>query len=203
MLYVIIAVIAAYFVGSIPTGYIVGKILKNIDIRECGSGNVGATNTFRTVGKIPGLIVLIIDFFKGYVAVTLLPLFIQQFFVEKDLSAEYIFILLGAAAIAGHIWTVFLNFKGGKGVATSAGVMAGLAPLVLLSAFICWLIVFIITRYVSLASIIAAMALPLFAVVFHKNISFVIFAAILCVVGVYKHKSNIKRLLNGEEKKLL
>ncbi|HPS20148.1 MAG TPA: glycerol-3-phosphate 1-O-acyltransferase PlsY [Candidatus Omnitrophota bacterium] len=203
MLYVIIGVIAAYFLGSIPTGYIFGKVLKKIDIRECGSGNVGATNTFRSVGKIPGIIVLVIDFLKGYVAVTVLPMFVQQFFTERDLSAEYIFILFGAAAISGHIWTVFLNFKGGKGVATTAGVMAGLAPLILLLSFVCWLVIFVIFRYVSLASIIAAITLPFFAVIFQKSIMFVLFASILCIVGVYKHRANIKRLFNGEEKRLL
>ncbi|MFQ5952618.1 MAG: glycerol-3-phosphate 1-O-acyltransferase PlsY [Candidatus Omnitrophota bacterium] len=202
MIYVILAAIAAYFLGAIPTGYIFGRVLKNIDIREHGSGNVGATNVFRTVGKVPGIIVLAIDVLKGFLAVTVLPLCVKTIFPDVLLPA-YTYILLGVSVIAGHIWTVFLKFKGGKGVATTAGVMAGLAPLILAGSFLVWVVVFAIWRYVSLASICAATALPIFAVISGRDLSFVIFCAVLCLVGVYSHRSNILRLIRGKEKKLL
>jgi glycerol-3-phosphate acyltransferase PlsY len=201
MILIFVSVLAAYLVGAFPTAYVFGKVLKNIDIRQHGSGNVGATNVFRTIGKIPGIIVLIIDFLKGFLAVTLIPLCLRTIAPEMIIP-PYVYILLGAAAIAGHIWTVFLKFKGGKGVATTGGVMAGLAPGILAMCVIVWIVVFSIWRYVSLASIIAATALPVFAAIQGRDISFIIFCAILCFVGVWSHRSNIERLIKGEEKKL-
>lgn len=194
--------IAAYFLGSIPTAYVFGKLLKKIDIREYGSGNVGATNVFRTVGKIPGIIVLLLDFLKGLAAVTLIPIILAK--ISPTVTEySFLYIFLGAAVIAGHVWTAFLRFKGGKGVATTAGVMAGLSPWLLLASFIVWVIVFSVTKYVSLASIIAATSLPIFAVIAGENFYFIVFCAVLCIVGVFGHRSNIRRLILGEEKKIL
>jgi glycerol-3-phosphate acyltransferase PlsY len=195
---IILAILLAYLLGSVPTAFIFGKLLKGIDIREYGSGNVGATNIARTLGKGYGVVVLLLDFLKGFIAVTVLPLLI----FKGAETSEAIYIILGAAAIAGHIWTIFLKFKGGKGVATTAGVMIGLAPVILLSCFVIWIIIFAIWRYVSLASIIAAIFLPIFAVITGRDISFIIFCAFLCLVGVYMHKGNIKRLIQGNESKL-
>ena len=203
MIYIVISIIAAYLIGSIPTGYVFGKVLKGIDIREYGSGNVGATNVARTVGKIPGLIVFIIDFLKGTVAVTVIPASLQKVVPGLAESGSFICILLGAVAIAGHIWTCFLRFKGGKGVATTAGVMAGLAPGIFLGCLGIWVIVFAVWKYVSLASIVAATALPVFAVVTAKKVDFIIFCAVLCLVGVYVHRANIKRLIQGTESKIV
>jgi glycerol-3-phosphate acyltransferase PlsY len=202
MILVVLSALVAYLLGSFPTGYVFGRVLKNIDIREYGSGNVGATNVFRAVGKVPGIIVLVIDFLKGFIAVTVIPLGIKGLYPDIPLP-PYIYMLLGASAIAGHIWTVFLKFKGGKGVATTAGVMAGLSPFLLAGCLVVWVIVFAVWKYVSLASIIAATALPVLAVLAGKDLTFIIFCAILCIVGVYSHRSNIKRLISGEEKKIV
>lgn len=203
MIFVAAAVLAAYFIGAIPTAYIFGKILKGIDVREYGSGNVGATNVFRTVGKGPGIAVLVLDFLKGIFAVTVIPAVLQKVGFDVRTDGSFVILMLGAAAIAGHIWTVFLKFKGGKGVATTAGVMAGLSPVLFLSCFGVWVIIFAIWRYVSLASIAAAAALPVFAVLTGQGIGIILFCAVLCMVGVYSHKSNIKRLLQGQEKKII
>jgi glycerol-3-phosphate acyltransferase PlsY len=202
MILIILSIIVAYLIGSFPAAYVFGKVLKNIDIREYGSGNVGATNVFRTVGRIPGIIVLVIDFLKGLLVVTIIPVILARFMPDEILPA-YVYILLGAAVIAGHIWTIFLKFKGGKGVATTAGVMAGLAPLLMAACLLVWIVVFAVWRYVSLASIIAATALPIFAVFSGKSLSLVIFCSILCIVGIYSHRSNIRRLIRGKEKKLV
>jgi glycerol-3-phosphate acyltransferase PlsY len=204
MIYIPLAVIAAYLIGAIPTGYIFGKALKGIDIRKHGSGNVGATNVFRTVGKTPGIIVLVIDFFKGFIPVTVIPTCLDK--MIPGLSEEYGFtyyILLGAAAIAGHIWTCFLRFRGGKGVATTAGVMAGLFPGIFLGCLAVWVTVFAIWKYISLASIAAAAALPVIAVLSGQDLTTILFTSVLCMVGVYAHRSNIKRLLQGRENRIV
>ncbi|MBU1895087.1 MAG: glycerol-3-phosphate 1-O-acyltransferase PlsY [Candidatus Omnitrophota bacterium] len=202
MISLILAVICAYIIGSIPTAYVFGKVLRGIDIREHGSGNVGATNVVRTIGKVPGRIVFVVDFFKGFAVVTLLPLVFQQFApFSSILSYKYFYFILGTAAICGHIWTVFLRFKGGKGVSTTMGVVAGLAPLVFILCVVVWVVVFFATRYVSVASIVAAVSLPLFAVITDQNIDFVVFCAVLTMVGVYSHRTNIKRLIQGKESK--
>jgi glycerol-3-phosphate acyltransferase PlsY len=203
MIYILIAIVAAYLIGAIPTAYIFGKALKGIDIREHGSGNVGATNVARTVGKVPGLIVFVIDFLKGMVAVTVIPAILQSFLPDLRGSYSFAYILLGAAAIAGHIWTCFLKFRGGKGVATTAGVMAGLSPGIFFGCMGIWIIVFAIWKYVSLASIVTSIALPVFAVLAAKKMDFIIFCAVLCLVGVYVHRSNIKRLIQGTESKIV
>ncbi len=203
MIYIAVSIIVAYLLGAIPTAYIFGRALKGIDIREHGSGNVGATNVARTVGKVPGIIVFIIDFSKGTIAVTLIPAVLRRFIPGLAESYGFVYILLGAAAISGHIWTCFLRFRGGKGVATTAGVMAGLSPWIFLSCLGIWIIVFAIWKYVSLASIIAATALPILALATGKKMSFIIFCAVLCLVGVYVHRANIKRLIQGTESKII
>jgi len=203
MTYIGLSLIAAYLLGSIPTGFIFGRVLKGIDIREHGSGNIGATNVFRSVGKIPGVIVFVIDILKGFVAVTVIPACLYRVMPQASGPAYgYVYILLGAAAIAGHIWTIFLRFKGGKGVATTAGVMAGLSPWILLGCLGIWIIVFAAWRYVSLASITASVALPVLAVLTGKDINFTVFCAVLCMVGIYAHRANIKRLIRGTENKI-
>lgn len=195
-----LGIVAAYLIGSIPTGYIFGRALKGVDIREFGSGNLGATNVFRVMGRLPGILVLVIDMLKGFVCAT----YIASFFLYISPAArpELYRVLAGLAAIAGHNWTVFLKFRGGKGVATSAGVVIGLVPKIFWLGFLVWTIVFSVTGYISVASIIASIAVPLFTLVFSEPTETVIFMSILCLVIVYKHRSNIKRLQDGEEKRI-
>lgn len=219
MLIILSFVALAYIVGSIPSSYIFGRVLKGIDIREHGSGNVGATNTFRVLGKTPGVIVLLIDILKGTVAVTLLAVFCYRLLVgisktEIDMLSvsgpSYILlqIILGLAAICGHIWTIFLKFKGGKGVATSAGVLIGLEPVTMSIVTVIFLVVLVFTRYVSLSSIVAVTCLPILIVVRYillqqpVPISLLVFTMVVALIVVYRHKSNIRRLLRGEENRL-
>ena len=197
-----ISLILAYLIGSIPTSFIFAKILKKTDIRKAGSGNVGATNVFRVVGKVPAIIVLLLDIFKGFFAVQFLPEFFFNNAIGVAMGLETFRILLGLFVIGGHVWSVFLKFKGGKGVATTAGVLLALAPKILLASFLVWLAVFIALRIVSAASIVASVFLPVFAVLMRQSIYLVLFCVLICIAGTYKHKANIKRLLKGEEKKL-
>ncbi|MFH1478389.1 MAG: glycerol-3-phosphate 1-O-acyltransferase PlsY [Candidatus Omnitrophota bacterium] len=195
-----LGLLVTYIIGSIPTAYIAGKIVKGIDIRQFGSGNIGATNTFRVVGKAPGIVVLLADMLKGYIAVTYLAdLFM---YIAPFTRPELYKVLMGLSVIAGHNWTVFLRFKGGKGVATSAGVIVGLIPKIFILGFIVWAVVFGVTGYVSLASIVAAIAIPILTFLFNKSTEIVVVMSLLCIVIVYKHRSNIKRLKEGEERKI-
>jgi glycerol-3-phosphate acyltransferase PlsY len=193
----IISLFICYLIGSIPTSFLVGKYLKGIDIREHGSGNVGATNTARIVGKGWGLLVLAVDILKGLICVTLVAKLFMRWGVPVDGNVYPL--ILGSLAITGHIWPVFLGFKGGKGIATSSGVFIGVAPNVLLVALIIWIIIFIWKRYVSLASIISAVSIPLMASFMAYPSAFVIISSAVCAVTVYKHYPNIKRLVRGEE----
>lgn len=193
-----ISFIVCYLIGSIPTGFLAAKYLKGIDIREHGSGNVGATNTARVAGKLPGLLVLVFDILKGWVCVALAAkLFIRLgvTVIEPDTYA----LMLGSMAIIGHIWTVFLGFKGGKGIATSSGVFIGVAPKIFLIALAIWIVVFVWKRYVSLASIIGAISIPVMLAAMSYPPAFVLITSLMCAITVYKHYSNIKRLVRGEE----
>lgn len=196
----IIGIVVAYLIGSIPTAYLFARLIKGVDIRQYGSGNVGATNAFRVIGKVPAIIVLAIDIFKGYVATT----FIANSFlyITPATRPELYQVLCGLAAIAGHNWSVFLKFKGGKGVATSAGVVAGLIPKIFWLGFATWVVAFLLTGYVSVASILASVVIPIFTLVFGESTEIVVFMSVLCVIIVYKHRSNLKRLRKGEEKKI-
>lgn len=192
--------VAAYVIGSIPTAYIFGRVLKGIDIREYGSGNAGATNVFRVIGKTPGIIVLIIDIIKGYISATYLA---SGFMYLAPVTRPELYrILFGLSAIAGHNWTLFLKFKGGKGVAASAGVVIGLIPKIFWLGFLVWLITFFITGFVSLGSIIAIISIPIFTLAFGEPVEIVVFMCLLCLIIVYKHKPNIRRLARGEEKRI-
>ena len=195
-----LGLLVAYLIGSIPTAYLFGRVLKGIDIRGYGSGNVGATNTFRVIGRVPGLIVLAIDIAKGFLCAG----YVASFFMLASPVArpELYRVLVGLATIVGHNWTIFLRFKGGKGVATSAGVVIGLIPGIFWLGFAVWAIVFLITGYVSLASIIASITVPVFTLIFNEPTEIVIFLSILCLLIVYRHRFNIRRLKQGEEKRI-
>jgi glycerol-3-phosphate acyltransferase PlsY len=200
-LLLVISAILSYLIGSIPVAYIFGRLLKGIDIREHGSGNMGATNAFRVLGKGPGTVVLILDIIKGIIPVTLLANALDQ-------GAALSLVIISVAAVAGHNWTVFLGFKGGKGMATSLGVLIGLAVqlpglrIVLGLATLTWLVLFLLFGFVSLASIAAAMALPVLMVVFEAPFPMKVMGIVLCIFIVFRHRSNIKRLAKGQENRV-
>jgi len=197
----ILGVLTAYLIGSFPTSYIAAKIFKGIDIRDVGSKNVGATNVLRTVGKIPALLALMVDILKGFIV----TFFLARFFYLPPLSEsiDYDFFrgLLGLTATCGHVWPVFLRFKGGKGVATTIGVFIAIAPAALSMSLGLWLIVFLFTNYVSAASIFLALSLPVFTVLLNKSFWTVFFTAMIGALTIFKHKENIRRLLRHEENK--
>jgi glycerol-3-phosphate acyltransferase PlsY len=187
--------VVSYLVGSIPTGYLWGKA-RGVDIRTVGSGNIGATNVMRALGKGPGIIVLLFDAAKGFFPVFFAP----RMFPGVDRNTLQI--LCCVCVIAGHNWTCWLNFKGGKGISTSAGALLAFLPWPLLCALGVWLVVFAIGRYVSLASISAAVAIPIATWLILKDVTLIVFTAIVGAVAIYKHKSNIQRLLAGTESRV-
>jgi glycerol-3-phosphate acyltransferase PlsY len=200
MINIILGLICAYVLGSFPTAFIVTKIFKGMDIRKHGSGNMGATNVMRVVGKGAGIFVLIVDIAKGFAAVAVLaPLFYRP---ELIININVLKILMGVGAIFGHNWTIFLGFKGGKGVATSAGVLLGFSPIVMGLAAGAWILLVLITRYVSLSSIITSILVPVMMYLFKQPREFLILTIIMCPVIIYRHKSNIKRLIQGKESKI-
>jgi glycerol-3-phosphate acyltransferase PlsY len=192
---------AAYLLGSIPAGYLVARV-KGIDIRAVGSGNIGATNVFRILGKPAGILVLVVDGLKGFAACSWLADFAVQLFAVAPGQIENMRIVAGICAVLGHNYTCWLKFKGGKGIATSAGVYFALAPLAAGIALGIWIIVFALGRYVSVASIAAAVALPTGVWLTKNNLFLGIVTTALGLLAIYKHKGNIHRLLNGTERRL-
>lgn len=202
VVYVIFYCIVAYVLGSIPSAIWVGKKFYNIDVREHGSKNAGATNTFRVLGKKAGIPVLLFDMLKGFIAVQLVYfLTIEPNNFDLFISLK---ILFGAFAILGHIFPVFAKFNGGKGVATLGGVIAAVHPIAWLISLGVFLIVLIISRYVSLSSIIAALAFPFLIIFVLKDYSVVLnlFSIFIAVVIVFMHRKNIGRLLKREESRV-
>ena len=193
-----VAALIGYLLGSIPTGYLAGR-LRGIDIRTIGSGNIGATNVFRVLGKPAGIIVLIIDGLKGYAACVWVSDLVAHWFPAHAADIDAIRITSGLAAILGHNFTCWLRFRGGKGIATSAGVLAGLVPGALIIILCIWIIVFALTRYVSLASICASFALPFATWITRQNLPLTIVTSAMAALAIYKHRSNIQRLMQGTE----
>ena len=195
----LLAVLTAYLLGATPTGFLMTRIFAGVDIRSAGSKNVGATNVYRVAGKLPGFLTLLIDIGKGVLVVTLVASFYYSFIPNID----YVFFraLLGLVAIFGHIWPVFLKFRGGKGVATTIGVMTIIAPIPLAISLLIWLAFFIPTNYVSLGSLAFGVSLPICAVIISEPFYVVIFCVIICMLNTYKHRENIKRLIKGQENK--
>lgn len=194
------ATIAAYFLGSFPTSFLMAKAVKGVDIRQHGSGNVGATNTARVVGTLPGLFVLIVDVAKGWVAAG--PLVGWGQAAGMGLPPDTAQAVFGLCAVCGHIWSPFLGFQGGKGVATALGVLLGFSPPLGGTAVGIWLATAAATRYVSAASIAAVTATPLVMALTARPFSWVVVSAALCVIIVAKHRANIVRLLHGEEHRI-
>jgi glycerol-3-phosphate acyltransferase PlsY len=195
--------LGAYLLGSLPTGFLVARA-KGIDIRTVGSGNIGATNVFRILGKPAGIFVLLVDALKGWAAVAILARVVwTQFDPAASVSnREWLAVVAAVAAIMGHNYTCWLRFKGGKGIATSAGVLAALVPQSLLIILGVWIVVFLASRYVSLASICGSATLPLAAWLTGESGTMVGITAGLAALAIYKHKANIQRLCNGTESRL-
>lgn len=201
MIEVIIGVLVAYLLGSIPTAVWYGKVFHNVDIRNHGSGNAGATNSLRVMGKRAGVIVLLIDLLKGFLAVNLSVIIAQQ---TNFQPLEVIKALLGLAGVLGHIFPVFAQFKGGKGVATSLGVILAIHPMATLVCVVVFLIIVFATRYVSLGSMVSALAFPiqLFAGLWGQQPNaFIVFGFALALLLVIMHRENVQRLLAGNENK--
>lgn len=190
-----------YFVGAIPFGLLAGK-MKGIDIREHGSGNIGATNTLRTLGKPIGLTVFVLDFLKGTTPVLLARIFSH----EAGPGNGLIPVLTGVFTVLGHTFPIWLKFKGGKGIATSGGAAMALAPMTVLIGIGLWLVFFYATKYVSIASLVAALTLPSSQFIqrlidgeWKANMPVLILMTIFWLLATWRHKSNIKALLNGTE----
>lgn len=195
------AIVIAYLLGSIPFGLLIGK-LRGIDIRQVGSCNIGATNVMRSVGKGWGILTLLLDALKGYIPAATFPLLLMQLGLLADQPA-WLKIACGCAAILGHNFPVFLRFKGGKGVATSAGVLLGIAPLALLIGLGAFALVFGLSRFVSLGSITAAIVVPASGFLLYEGRLTPIVLTILGALAIWRHKANIRRLLNGTENRIV
>lgn len=208
----LLLLLISYLIGSIPSAVWVGKLTHNIDVREHGSGNAGATNTFRVLGWKAGTVVVILDFIKGLTAtvwvVNLAPYFgeLPNWFADGNMSV--LKIILGITAVVGHTLPVFAQFKGGKGMLTAGGMLYGVEPLSISLTIATFIIVMVSSRYVSLASIVSSIVYPLLLLVlkfiFGYEISYLllVLAFLLCVFLIYKHKANIGRLRTGTENKI-
>lgn len=201
LIFVAVAVLS-YLMGSIPSGYLASRIA-GIDIRKVGSGNIGATNVTRTLGRRYGYPVFLVDFAKGALAVWVSILLTRR--AEPKLTSTEIYGVFAAVfCVLGHVFPVWLGFKGGKGVATSAGTLFGLMPLAALIGLAVWVVVFELTRYVSVASITAAMVLPIavFALTYanqSNSLALFYFSLCLAAVVILRHRSNLFRLARGTE----
>lgn len=189
----IVAGLLSYLLGSVPSGLICGKLFWGVDLRQHGSHNIGATNAWRTLGKGPGILVFLLDFLKGFLGVWLGMHFS---------GIPIVMVLCGILAILGHSCSVFLRFQGGKGVATGLGVIAMLMPKVTLAVFLIWLGIVWGTGYVSLASCVAAVFVPIMAWIFGSPSEYLAFGLLAAILIVVRHRANIIRLMNGTESKI-
>jgi acyl phosphate:glycerol-3-phosphate acyltransferase len=200
----LLLIIIAYLIGSIPTALIISKKFFGVDIRDYGSGNMGATNTFRVLGSKYGTVVMILDILKGAIAVALYNFMPYYFNTEHELWRTNFMIGLGLAAVLGHIFPIYANFKGGKGVATLFGMLLAMQPIVAISCVGVFLLVLYLTRYVSLSSILAALFLPICVLwIWNENeVLYRIFALIVAVLVIFTHQKNIGRILRGVESRV-
>lgn len=198
----LLLIITAYLIGSIPTALIVSKKFFDIDIRDYGSGNMGATNTFRILGSKFGTIVMIGDMLKGIFGVALYNLL--PYYLTNELDRTNLMIGLGLAAVAGHIYPIWAQFRGGKGVATLFGMLLAIQPIVAASCVGVFLLVLFLTRYVSLSSILAGIALPICVLWIYneKEVFYRVFAVAVAALVILTHQKNISRLLNGSENRV-
>ncbi len=198
----LLLIILAYLIGSIPTSLIVSRTQFNIDIRDYGSGNAGATNTFRVLGSRWGTFVMVMDMLKGLIAVKLALLL--PYYIDNEFERTNFQIGLGLAAVLGHIFPIWAEFRGGKGVATLFGLIIAISPWTALSCIGVFLLVLYLTRFVSLSSILASLAFPIFILVVFNvdNIAYRIFAIAVALLVILTHQKNIGRLLSGSESKV-
>ena len=201
----VIGLVISYLFGGIPFGFLAAKFIKGVDIRTVGSGNIGATNVSRILGKAGFAGVFVLDFLKGFLPVVVFAGVILHF--AEGINGVSLRIILGLSAIIGHMFTPFLKFKGGKGVATSCGVFFGLVPVAAACALGVWVITLGIWRYVSLSSMLAAAALPAAFVLTNReslgeNAAITFFCALVALLVILRHASNIKRLVKGTESRI-
>lgn len=192
MLQIIVILITAYILGSIPFSLIIARLSKGIDVRSSGSGNVGATNVLRTVGKKEAAIALTGDILKGTLSVWMAIIFLQDFWVG----------VTAILVVLGHVFPVFSGFKGGKGVATSLGALIVIVPSAVIIAVFTWILVLVISRLASLASIIASLAMPFICWSLKTPVSFIMAAVVTSVIILLKHTGNMKRIYNGTESRV-
>lgn len=190
---IVLVWLGSYLAGSIPAGIVFGRLFRGIDVRQSGSGNIGSANVFRVAGPGPGALTLLFDAAKGF-----LPVIIAQQ-LGLPLWAQ---LISGAAAIVGHNWSIILRGRGGKGIATSLGVLLAFAPLVTLIALAVWILVIAGSRYASLASLLMMASVPILLALFHYGSAYWIFGVGLVLLAIYRHRGNIERLLHGTELKI-
>ena len=198
----LVLIIISYLIGSIPTALLVSKRFFGIDIRDYGSGNMGATNTFRVLGSRYGTIVMVIDILKGMAAVMMYNFL--PFYLNHELERTNLMLALGTAAVLGHVFPIFAGFRGGKGVATLLGMVLAIQPVIALSCIGIFVLVLFLTRYVSLSSILAALSLPVCVLwIWNENeLLYRIFALAVAVLVVVTHQKNIGRILRGVESRI-
>lgn len=193
---IILVLLFCYLIGAVPFAFILTRLITGKDVRQFGSGNVGATNATRVMGLKFGIVVAIADILKGFFAV-----FVAQLLLPGNLP-EYFLLMAAIMAIIGHNWSIFLKFSGGRGVAATFGVLLKLFPLSFIIFTIIWLTIVVLTRYVSLASISAAISVPLSVYLLKGNYYNFIFALILAFFVIIRHQSNIRRLIHGRENRM-
>jgi glycerol-3-phosphate acyltransferase PlsY len=198
--YIVVA-IAGYLLGSIPTGFLVARA-RGIDIRAVGSGNIGAANTFRAIGRSAGFFVLIIDALKGFAAVELCWLILPLFGVIDPNVAIHYRVVAGICAVLGHNYTCWLGFKGGKGIATTGGVYLALVPWAVFFAVLAFIVALLVTRFTSVGSICAALILTTVVLSTQPDLTLKIVTIALCILAILKHRTNIKRLIAGTENRI-
>jgi len=181
--------VLAYLAGSIPFGVVVGKVFYGVDVREHGSGNVGTTNVFRVLGKKAGAVVMVLDILKGYIPAA----------IAAALFTPWAAIFIAAAPVVGHMYSIFLKGRGGKGIATGAGVVLALVPLAFIIIFATWIALILLTRFVSVASLVAAVLVPVLTIAFDEPLPYQIAGVLVALLVWWAHRGNIQRLLAGEE----
>jgi len=190
---IVVYLILSYLCGAIPFAYILSKVFKKIDIRKCGSGNPGATNVFRSVSKPLGVLTFFLDALKGFIPV---------YFASIVHQSVYFVLAVAFVTLLGHVFTVFLKFKGGKGVATGCGIFVAFAPIVTLICFMVFTLVLFLSKYVALSSITAAISLPICLAFFQYPDIIILFACLVAVLVIIRHISNIRRIIKGTESKV-
>lgn len=189
---IILVILAGYLLGSLPCGYLIARF-KKVDIRQVGSGNIGATNVFRTLGPVPGILVFILDLAKGAVPVLI---------CRQITTDPWLIILTGAAAVLGHTFSIFMKFKGGRGAATGLGILLAVAPDIFLGAFIMVVIIILVTRYVSVASITVPVLVTGAFYLLGRPLPYTLMAGLVTLLIILRHIPNIKRLFSGTEAKI-